>query len=177
VEAAPRLRWYLDRMNRLARLLSLARSCSSVAIRLLPETRLKSVRVRLLRFAGVRIGKDSKFIGYQVMLDLQNVVIGDGVFVSSECVFEAGGGITIGDSAMIGPRVVFLTINHFGKDNKEIVRLPITVEPFVWIGANSTICPGVTIGHHAVVGAGAVVTKDVAAHARVVGVPARAMIS
>jgi maltose O-acetyltransferase len=51
--------------------------------------------------------------------------------------------------------------------------LPITVEDYVWIGGNSTILPGVTIGKHAIVAAGSVVTKDVPPNTIVGGNPAR----
>jgi acetyltransferase-like isoleucine patch superfamily enzyme len=50
---------------------------------------------------------------------------------------------------------------------------PITIENDVWLGANVTVLPGVTIHEGAIVGAGAVVTKDVPAHTTVAGVPAR----
>ena len=49
----------------------------------------------------------------------------------------------------------------------------VTVKKNAWLGLNVTICPGVTIGEYAVVGAGAVVTKDVPAYAVVGGVPAK----
>ena len=56
---------------------------------------------------------------------------------------------------------------------KELQELPIRIGKGVWIGANATVLAGVTIGDHAVVAAGAVVTKDVPARAIVGGVPAR----
>jgi len=49
----------------------------------------------------------------------------------------------------------------------------VIIEDDIWIGANAVVLPGVTIGHHSVVAAGAVVTKDVPPHSLVAGVPAK----
>ena len=54
-----------------------------------------------------------------------------------------------------------------------MVAAPVVLEDNVWVGAHATILKGVRIGRHAVIGAGAVVTKDVAAFSTVVGVPAK----
>jgi acetyltransferase-like isoleucine patch superfamily enzyme len=51
--------------------------------------------------------------------------------------------------------------------------MPVTIEDDVWIGANAVVLPGVRIGTHAVVAAGAIVTKDVPPHSLVAGVPAK----
>ena len=94
----------------------------------------------------------------------KNLRIGQRVFINSGCRFQDQGGITIGDDALIGHNVVFATLNH-GLDRGErsgTYPQPIVVEQEVWIGANATILPGVTIGEGSVVAAGAVVTSDVA---------------
>jgi len=165
--------WYKHRMSPIDRILSLVRPFAVVATRFLPETRLISIRVRLLKFAGVKIERYAKLFGYQAMLSPSNVSLGEGSFVNSGCLFEAGGRIDIKSFAMVGPRVIFVTINHVGEKNQDLIYLPITVESYAWIGAGATICPGVTIGHHAVVAAGSVVMRDVAPHVRVAGSPAR----
>ena len=82
----------------------------------------------------------------------KNIHIGNQVFINADCKFQDQGGIYIDDGALIGHGVV-------GKR--------------VWIGANATVLPGVTIGDNAVVAAGAVVTKDVPADTIVGGVPAK----
>lgn len=105
----------------------------------------------------------------------KNIVFGKHVFINAGCCFQDQGGIVIGDETLIGHKVVFATINH-GLDKKERATnyfAPISIGKKVWIGANATILPGVTIGDHAVVAAGAVVNKDVPANAVVGGVPAR----
>lgn len=85
--------------------------------------------------------------------------------------------VVIGDRCFIAPGVTISCASHpIYSDQRaqgmEISR-PITIGEGVWIGANATICGGVCIGDRAVIGAGAVVVKDVPANSVVVGVPAR----
>ena len=91
--------------------------------------------------------------------------------------FQDQGGIEIGDGALIGHNVVLATINHdlSPKKNRKNHYAPIKIGAHVWIGSNVTVLPGVTIGDHVVVGAGAVVTRDVPAMAVVGGVPAKVL--
>lgn len=104
-----------------------------------------------------------------------NLHFGEGVFLNSGCRFQDQGGIYIGDYTMIGHNVVLATINHDLDPANRGTNLPkpIRIGKNVWIGANATILPGVTIGDNAVVAAGAVVTKDVQANTVVGGVPAK----
>lgn len=105
----------------------------------------------------------------------KNITIGKDVFINSGCHFQDQGGIVIGDGAFIGHNVVLATINHDldPKNNRKNHYASITIGKNVWIGANATVLPGVSIGDWAVIGAGAVVTKDVPAKSVVGGVPAR----
>ena len=89
---------------------------------------------------------------------------GERVFINQGCSFLDYGGITIGDRVLIGPRVTLSTAGHPVEPDERydfITHAPIVIEDDVWIGAAATITPGVTIGHGSVVGAGAVVAKDV----------------
>lgn len=89
------------------------------------------------------------------------------------------GPLVIGNNVMMGPDVVILTHSH----NIDRVDVPmgqqgswvrkVTIGNDVWIGMRSIIMPGITIGDGAIIGAGAVVTKDVPDYAVVGGVPAR----
>jgi maltose O-acetyltransferase len=85
--------------------------------------------------------------------------------------------IKIGDDVQIGPNVQLLTPTH--PTDAELRRakweaaLPIMIEDNVWIGGGAIILPGVIIGENAIVGAGAVVTKDLPANTVAVGNPAR----
>lgn len=105
----------------------------------------------------------------------KNIRIGENVFINACCNFQDQGGITIGDGALIGHKVVLATINHGYASEKRQWNYPapIVIGKNVWIGSNATILQGVTIGDNAIVAAGAVVTRDVAPETIVGGVPAR----
>ena len=107
----------------------------------------------------------------------KNITIGRDVFINSGCHFQDQGGIEIGDGTLIGHNVVLATINHDlnPAKNRKNYYAPIKIGAHVWIGSNATILPGVTIGDHAVVAAGAVVTQDVPAMTVVGGVPAKVL--
>ena len=106
-----------------------------------------------------------------------NIHIGENVFFNSGCRFQDQGGIFIGDNVLIGHNVVLATINHDLNPTNRGTNLPapIHIGNNVWIGANATVLPGVTIGNNAVIAAGAVVTKDVPSDTVVGGVPAKAI--
>jgi len=153
-------------MNPVTRFVSLARPFATVATRCLPENRLVSIRIRLLRFAGATIERGARVIGYQAMTNPGDVFIGEEAYVNTGCLFLGGARIEVKAHAMVGPRTNLLTINHTGENFNDLEFLPVTVESYAWVGAGVTICPGVTIGHHAAVAAGSVVMRDVAPYTR-----------
>jgi maltose O-acetyltransferase len=107
----------------------------------------------------------------------ERVRFGSGVFVNTDFLVIGGGMVTIGDNVLIGPDARLYTPNHsmdpaLRRAGWEI-GLPITVEDEAWLGGSVVVCPGVTIGRGAIVGAGSVVTKDVPAGAVVGGNPAQ----
>lgn len=104
----------------------------------------------------------------------KNISVGENVFINACCQFQDHGGITIGNSCLIGHNVVFATLNHgiAPRDRTAMYPAPIILGNNVWIGSGSTILQGVTVGDNAIVAAGSVVTKDVAANTIVAGVPA-----
>ena len=89
------------------------------------------------------------------------------------------GPVRIGNNVNLAQGITVTALNHnFDDTNKRIDEQgvstnAVTIEDDVWIGANAVILPGVTIGNHCVVAAGAVVTKDVPPHSLVAGVPAK----
>ena len=85
------------------------------------------------------------------------------------------GGVTLGDGCLIGHQVVFATLDHgrASEDRGVMYPAPIRLGKNVWVGSNSTILRGVTVGDNAIIAAGSVVTKDVAANTVAGGVPAR----
>ena len=97
------------------------------------------------------------------------------MFINSGCRFQDQGGLRIGDGVLIGHNVVIATLDHDLDPNRraDLLPAPVELEEKVWVGANATILGGVRVGYGAVVGAGAVVTKDVPPLAVVVGTPAR----
>ena len=105
----------------------------------------------------------------------KNITLGKNVFINAGCKFQDQGGIFIDDGALIGHGVVIATLNHDMDPEKRqaLHPSPVHIGKKVWIGANATITPGVSIGDNAVVAAGAVVTKDVDADTIVGGVPAK----
>lgn len=107
----------------------------------------------------------------------KNITVGKNVFINTGCRFQDQGGIRIGDHVLIGHNVVLATLNHdFAPYNRATMHpAPIHIEDRVWIGANATVVPGVTIGENSIVAAGAVVTKDVPPNTIVGGVPAKVL--
>lgn len=105
----------------------------------------------------------------------KNITVGKNVFINACCHFQDQGGITLGDNCLVGHNVVFATLNHgFAPEERQsMLPAPIVVGRNVWIGSNSTILQGVTIGDNSIIAAGSVVTKDVPVNAIVAGVPAR----
>lgn len=102
------------------------------------------------------------------------IKFGKNVFINHSAILSASGGIEFEDGVMIAPGVRIATINHDLNERHSIYTYgKVIIKKNAWIGMNVTICPGVTIGEYAVVGAGAVVTKDVPDYAIVGGVPAR----
>lgn len=104
---------------------------------------------------------------------VSSMKIGKNVFINSNLLAMARGGITIEDETRIAANVQLITNNHDPYDLDILPCRPILICRSAWIGAGATILPGVRIGRHAVVGAAAVVTKDVPDYAVAVGNPAK----
>ncbi len=88
-----------------------------------------------------------------------DVEIGDNVTI--KCGVQLWDGIIIEDNVFIGPNVTFCNDKYPKSKNKEYFQLKTIVKQGASIGANATILPGVTIGENALIGAGAIITKDV----------------
>lgn len=107
----------------------------------------------------------------------RNIALGDGVFINFGAVILDVAPVSIGAGTNIAPYVQILTADHprdpeTRRDGLEFGR-PIAIGTNVWIGAGAIILPGVNVGDDAIVGAGAVVNKDVPRGATVAGNPAR----
>ena len=115
----------------------------------------------------------------------ERCVLGKSVFVDSGAVVGSGckiqnfvsiyTGVTLEDDVFVGPSAAFTNDRYPRASGEAWDLLPTLVRRGASIGANATILPGLTIGEWAVVGAGAVVTRDVEPHRLVVGNPAKAV--
>lgn len=108
-----------------------------------------------------------------------NVRLGAHAFLNFGCVLLDVAAIEIGEDTQIGPNVQILTADH-PRDPREretgVERgIPVKIGRNVWIGGGAIILPGVTVGDDAIIGAGAVVTRDVPEGATVAGNPARVL--
>ena len=106
-----------------------------------------------------------------------NIEIGDGVYFNAGCTILDSGSVKIGARTLFGPNVqIYCAEHHREADLRaaghEIAR-PVDIGADVWIGGGAVILPGVSIDDGAVIGAGSVVTRDVASNAIIVGNPAR----
>ncbi|KAL6625513.1 trimeric LpxA-like protein [Neocallimastix sp. 'constans'] len=122
---------------------------------------------------GNKIGNNSMVMTPVSGSDLNNVSIGDNVFINSGTLFMATGGITIEDDTILAANVQLITNNHDLRQHNIITCKPVHLKKNCWIGAGVTILPGVTIGENSVIGAGSVVTKDVEDNVLAVGNPAK----
>lgn len=106
-----------------------------------------------------------------------HVHVGEGTFINYDCVMLDAADIRIGAHCQLAPRVVLTTATHPLSPEPRAQRwesaAPITIEDNVWLGAGVIVLPGVTVGRESVIGAGAVVTKDVPPGVLAVGTPAR----
>jgi len=162
-------------------LLQLVRYATNALVAHLPSHTLR--RVWYTRVVGLAIGPHSSLLmGLHLEFrgrprrDRPSISIGDHTIVNGGCHLDGRGGLTIGDNVSISSGTWIITDEHDVNDPgfPEILA-PVTVEDYVFIGSKAIILPGVTIGRGAVIGAGAVVTKDVAPLQIVGGIPARAI--
>jgi acetyltransferase-like isoleucine patch superfamily enzyme len=134
---------------------------------------------------NVSLGRDV-YVGHQAILKgyyKSELVIGDGTWIGQQCFLHAAGGLRIGAHVGVGPGVKILTSQHeeAGRGtpilHSPLSFAPVVVEDDADLGIGAIVLPGVTIGRGAVVGAGAVVTRDVAPYSVVAGSPARPLRS
>lgn len=104
---------------------------------------------------------------------IDRIKIGKNVFINSNTLFMARGGITIEDDVQIAANCQLLTNNHDPYERQVLSCKPILIKKGAWIGAGATIMPGICIGKYSIVGASSVVTHDVPDYSVVVGNPAR----
>jgi maltose O-acetyltransferase len=137
----------------------------------------KPLRGMLCRFMFKKCGKNinverGAWFGY-------NIEIGDNSGIGVNAELNTKGGIFIGNNVMMGPDVVIITQNHVHNDlTKPMLEqgfklAPVIIEDDVWIGIRVIILAGVRIGRSSIIGAGAVVTKDIPPFSIAGGNPAK----
>ena len=115
-------------------------------------------------FACINNAVGDVMIGDHTRIGLHNTIIGP---------------VLIGNHVNLAQGITVTALNHNFENSKKrideqgVSTSAVVIEDDIWIGANAVVLPGVTIGHHSVVAAGAVVTKDVPPHSLVAGVPAK----
>jgi acetyltransferase-like isoleucine patch superfamily enzyme len=144
---------------------------------LLPETRCYSLKVRLFRFAGVKVARGARLTSSIRVIGAMSLAIGEDSFIGHHVLLAGGPSrIRIGRYVDIAPRVCIVAGTHeidMRGDHSagEGKSGDITIEDGVWIGANATILSGVTIGRKSIIGAGSVVNRSIPAQVIAVGNP------
>lgn len=118
--------------------------------------------------------KTSRINGRVCILSPDGLTIGSDVRIGRGCHFHCAGGVLIGDNTQISRNVIIYSSNHnyngaaVPYDDSEVLQ-PVIIGRHVWIGMNACILPGVTIGDGAIIGLGAVISRNVDAGSIVVG--------
>lgn len=144
---------------------------------LLPDDALGCrLRATVYKLLGVGLGRRVTIYGGQYIAGA-NLSVGAGAFINRSCFFDLTGRIELGQNVVVGHGVTFITAIHsLGPPSRRagpVTPGPIAVGDGVWIGANVTVLPSVTIGDGAVVAAGALLNCDVPPNTVYGGVPAK----
>lgn len=134
-----------------------------------------------LKLMGVKIGKNFTAFFITTIECPHKISIGDNVWMSKNIALYASNGIVIGSDVTVAKDVSFISSDHgfkqasvkINKQPMQLKKLPIVIGNDVWIGEKAIILKAVRVGDGAVIGAGAVITKDVPAYSVVAGNPAR----
>lgn len=142
---------------------------------------LKKIRIFFIlsfKYSFVKIGTGF-YCGHSLSIRKNTVTVGNNVFIGSNANFAVCE-LEIGNNVMFGPRVGIVGGDHdytivgvHIRDTGRGIEKPVVIEDDVWIGYNSTIMQGVTIGEGSIVAACSLVTKNVEPYTIVGGVPAK----
>jgi len=125
------------------------------------------------------VGDDVVFLGRVSIRGMRGIHLGNHITVNENCTLDGSGELRVGNFVMIAKDACLYSAQHKFDDLAKPMTLQgyeykqTVVEDDVWIGAKAVILPGVRVGKGAIVGAGAVVTRDVPPYAIFAGVPAR----
>lgn len=140
----------------------------------LPPSHMRGIGIIGRRVLGFLARRISPHIGRGAYV-FPDTILGDGSGIGANC--EICRGLVVGKNVMMGPECLLYSTNHkFDRENKRFegyteIR-PITLEDDVWPGRRVIVMAGVTVGRGSVVGAGAVITKDIPPYSLAAGNPA-----
>lgn len=121
-------------------------------------------------------GKQVRFFKGVIIQSPENVSVDDNSRIGDYVHMWGGGGITIGKNVLIATHSVITSQAHDINASLYIdsqVMKPVNIEDNVWIGASAVVLPGVTVGKNSIIGAGAIVTKNILPNSIAQGVPAK----
>ncbi|WP_373225848.1 DapH/DapD/GlmU-related protein [Enterobacter cloacae complex sp. ESBL7] len=151
------------------------KACPRMARHILNTSFLsKKKKFKLLNRAGVFIDLSST-IADNLYFEFGRIKVCKNVFINANCTFLDSAEIIIKNNSMIGPNVTLSTVTHHANPehrHSDNIIAPICIGENVWIGANCTVLPGVTIGTNSVIAANSVVTTDVPDNVLFAGAPA-----
>jgi maltose O-acetyltransferase len=180
-----RFRMFLSKAAKVLRNPRLAAQLINAQVRIRGKARLPlSVRLTgriLLRGDGdVEFGRGVTLVGNVAPIEFVSykgarISIGDHTFINYGSSITAHDQVKIGSHCLLGHYALILDNNEHGVEQREVMppSASVIIEDHVWVGSRTIILPGLRVGHHSVVGAGSVVTKDIPANCLAVGNPAR----
>lgn len=130
-------------------------------------------------FIPYRIGKNSKIWEFFHVDSPSKLIVGDNVSINRGATINAAGGVVIGNDVLIGPSVTIYSQNHEFSDKGKLYREQgysldkVSIGNNVWLAANVTVLPGVSIVDNVVVAAGSVVNKSLLVAGLYGGIPAK----
>jgi acetyltransferase-like isoleucine patch superfamily enzyme len=149
-------------------------------IRTWPDPYGSPARVRLLRSHFAAVGPRLTILDGARFRNIDRITLGDNVSIGTECMLQAGGGLSIGDNTLLGPGCKIWTQNHRAEDPDTPICeqgadfAAVSLGADCWIGADAFLMPGVNLPRGCVVAAGSVVgIKNYPEYAILMGNPAR----
>ena len=134
------------------------------------------IRKALYRLLGMKVGKGSRIMMKTIVTHPWKIKIGDNATINEYCYLDGRGGLSIGNNVNIALRSMLITgSHHTGSIAFDYYTEPIKIEDDVWLGSQSMVLNGCTIGHACIIGAGAVVQPRSHCEERSIygGVPAK----
>lgn len=133
------------------------------------------IRSKLLGVGGANVAASARVSSKVFLGGSRGFTLGADTFLNRGTFIDLSAPVCIGDGTHLGPDVMILTSSHLWTDEGvgEVITASVNIGANCWIGARATVLPGVTIGDHVLIAAGAVVTKDLLSPGTYGGVPAR----